>query len=302
MGVAGAAFRHDVVFYDGGAGLLPAVLPFVEGGVERGEPTLVALAGRRLTLVRDAMGDRARAVEWIDMADIGRNPACLIPAWRTMLQEHDADAPLNGVAEPAWPGRSDAELSETLLNEALFNLAFEPTRPLRLLCPYDRRGLPAGVVEEAARVHTGVDDLVTGIEHARLMFTRPLPGAPEGTAGIPFDGATLGLVRGLVRREAEAVRLHPHTTDDLVLAVHEVAANSVVHGGGSGSVAVWRGAGSLVVDVRDPGVIDDLLVGRGSIELASEHGRGVWIANQLCDLVQVRSGEHGTQVRLHTWL
>jgi anti-sigma regulatory factor (Ser/Thr protein kinase) len=109
-------------------------------------------------------------------------------------------------------------------------------------------------------------------------------------------------VRGLVRQEAEDVRLHADTTDDLVLAVHEVAANSVVHGGGSGSLAVWRGVASLVVEVRDPGVIDDVLVGRGSVELASEHGRGIWIANQLCDLVQVRSGEHGTQVRLHTWL
>ena len=30
-----------------------------------------------------------------------------------------------------------------------------------------------------------------------------------------------------------------------------------------------------------------------------EGGRGVWIANQLCDLVQVRSGEDGSVVRLH---
>jgi hypothetical protein len=67
-------------------------------------------------------------------------------------------------------------------------------------------------------------------------------------------------------------------------------------------LAVWHGTRSLVVEVCDLGVIDDVLVGRGSIDLASEHGRGIWIANQLCDLVQVRSGRHGTQVRLHTWL
>jgi anti-sigma regulatory factor (Ser/Thr protein kinase) len=28
-------------------------------------------------------------------------------------------------------------------------------------------------------------------------------------------------------------------------------------------------------------------------------GRGLWLANQLCDLVQIRSGARGTVVRLH---
>ena len=300
--MSGGVFHHEVAFYEGGEGLLPAVLPFVRAGVARGEPTMVAMEAERLTLVHDAMGTRARDVDWVDMADIGRNPACLIPAWRSMLRRYDPDTPVNGVGEPAWPGRRRDELVEALLNEALLNVAFEPGRPLRWLCPYDRRGLPAGVVGEAARVHAAADDLVTGIEHARVMFTRPLPAPPEGTTGIPFDDAMLGVVRAVVRKEAEAVRLHSDTVDDLVLAVHEVAANSVVHGGGSGSLAVWHGTRSLVVEVRDLGVIDVVLVGRGSIDLASEHGRGVWIANQLCDLVQVRSGRHGTQVRLHTWL
>jgi anti-sigma regulatory factor (Ser/Thr protein kinase) len=300
--VSGGAFHHEVAFYDGGAALLPAVLPFVRGGVTRREPTLVAMPGEHLARVHDAMGSRARDVAWVDMTDVARNPACLIPAWRSLLRGYDRDTPVNGVGEPAWPGRRDAELTEALLSEALLNVAFEPDRPLRLLCPYDRSGLPADVVEEADRVHAASDGLVTGIEHARVMFTRPLPAAPRGARGVTFDGSMLGVVRGLVRQAAEALRLHTDTTDDLVLAVHEVAANSVVHAGGSGSLAVWRGAASLVVEVRDPGIIDDVLVGRGSVELASEHGRGIWIANQLCDLVQVRSGRHGTQVRLHTWL
>jgi anti-sigma regulatory factor (Ser/Thr protein kinase) len=36
--------------------------------------------------------------------------------------------------------------------------------------------------------------------------------------------------------------------------------------------------------------------------LSDEGGRGLWLANQLCDLVQIRSGENGTVVRLLTWL
>ena len=57
-----------------------------------------------------------------------------------------------------------------------------------------------------------------------------------------------------------------------------------------------------MVDVADQGRIDDLLVGRVLPPVDRLGGRGVWLANQLCDLVQIRSGEGFTQVRLHTRL
>jgi hypothetical protein len=30
-----------------------------------------------------------------------------------------------------------------------------------------------------------------------------------------------------------------------------------------------------------------------------ESGRGLWLVNQLCDLVQIRSGPSGTTIRVH---
>jgi len=30
-------------------------------------------------------------------------------------------------------------------------------------------------------------------------------------------------------------------------------------------------------------------------------GRGVFLVHQLCDLVQVRSGDHGSTIRITTW-
>jgi hypothetical protein len=41
------------------------------------------------------------------------------------------------------------------------------------------------------------------------------------------------------------------------------------------------------------------LVGRVRPTPDAQSGRGVWIANQLCDLVQIRSGRSGTVVRVH---
>ena len=65
---------------------------------------------------------------------------------------------------------------------------------------------------------------------------------------------------------------------------------------------MWIAEGTLICEVADWGRIDDLLVGRVLPPLDGLGGRGVWLANQLCDLVQLRSGDEFTQVRLHTRL
>ena len=87
--------------------------------------------------------------------------------------------------------------------------------------------------------------------------------------------------------------------EGLVLAVNEVATNSVVHGGGGGILRIWTEGDVLVCEVRDRGVIDDPLVGRERPLVNAAGGCGLWLANQLCDLVQVRSFAGGSVVRLH---
>ena len=87
--------------------------------------------------------------------------------------------------------------------------------------------------------------------------------------------------------------------DDFVLAVNEIAANSLRHGGGHGSYTVWHDDDVLYCEIRDAGEIADPLVGRIRPPARQVSGRGVWIANQACDLVQVRTGPTGTVVRLH---
>ena len=90
-------------------------------------------------------------------------------------------------------------------------------------------------------------------------------------------------------------------TENLALAVHELATNSVVHGSGPAALWYWEEPGAIVVEVHDAGFIGDPLVGRRVPDPMQEDGRGVWIANQLCDLVQIRSNKAGTQVRIRMW-
>jgi anti-sigma regulatory factor (Ser/Thr protein kinase) len=83
------------------------------------------------------------------------------------------------------------------------------------------------------------------------------------------------------------------------VAVTEVAGNSVRHAGGRGVLRVWREGNALICEVRDRGRIEDPLVGRERPVPGQESNFGLWLANQFCELVQVRSFPTGSVVRLH---
>jgi anti-sigma regulatory factor (Ser/Thr protein kinase) len=137
---------------------------------------------------------------------------------------------------------------------------------------------------------------------AMSAFRDQLPEPPAGTEVLIFGVDGLDEVRRLVRRRAAQAGLAPGRTEELTLAVHELATNSVRHGGGNGTVRAWYADRALVVEVRDQGQIADPLAGRAIPDVRLEGGRGLWLVNQLCDLVQLRSSERGTTARVLSWL
>ncbi|HLX89672.1 MAG TPA: sensor histidine kinase [Acidimicrobiales bacterium] len=299
-------FRHEALFYAGPDEFLAATTRFVRDGLAAREAVMVALPTGHLELLRGVLGPDAARVVFADMLDVGRNPALMIPAWRRFVTLHvEAGRPVRGIGEPLWRGRRREELVECQLHEELVNLAFSGPPAWRLLCPYDVESLDADVLLAARRSHPHVHE--AGRPQASKSF-RSLPGSallraplPEPTVNtddLDFDSDSLSRVRTEVVRWSAGM-LEPGRAADLSLAVHEVAANSIRHGGGSGRLRCWQQAETFVCEVRDSGCIDRALVGREMPPLDNEFGRGLWLANQLCDLVQVRSSADGTVVRLH---
>jgi anti-sigma regulatory factor (Ser/Thr protein kinase) len=300
-------FEHQAVFYRGLDGLVAAVLPFIREGIESGEPVLVALLPDRLAAVEAALGADATRVDFVDMAELGANPACIIPEWRRFLEDAGDEGPVRGVGEPVWSGRREVELEEASLHEALLNLAFDDGPAWRLLCPYDVEELPVEIIEDAARNHPVADGFAldvtyAGPDHGRRRFSGALSQAPADADVFGFGLRDLAGLRSVVARLAGQAGVSRARADDLVLAAHELATNSVMHGGGEGTLTSWAEPGAFVVEISDAGVIHDPLVGRDLLHELAENGRGVWMANQLCDLVQVRSCESGTVVRLYAWV
>jgi anti-sigma regulatory factor (Ser/Thr protein kinase) len=67
---------------------------------------------------------------------------------------------------------------------------------------------------------------------------------------------------------------------------------------GNGLLRIWQERGALVCEAQDRGWIEQPLVGRIVPEHGQLGGRGLWLANQLCDLVQIRCSAPGTVVRM----
>jgi anti-sigma regulatory factor (Ser/Thr protein kinase) len=118
------------------------------------------------------------------------------------------------------------------------------------------------------------------------------------SAEIDFSCSSLRAVRQVVAREAELAGLGTGRREDLILAVDELATNSVTHGGGHGSLSVWRTQTAIVCEVRDQGHISDPLAGFHQPHHDRLTGRGLWVVGCLCDCVQIASSPGRTAVRV----
>jgi anti-sigma regulatory factor (Ser/Thr protein kinase) len=269
---------------------------------------LVMVPGRKVELLRAGLGSDAPEVHFADMTEVGANPGWIIPAWRDFVEQRsEPGTRLRGIGEPIWAGRTPDELVECQRHEALLNVAFEGAAPMDLLCPYDESVLEGSVIEEAFRSHPVVlegGDFVdssayVGIEKAASPFRQPLPDPPAGAATFAFDASTLQPLRVFVAMRAADAGLTPMRTEDLVLAVNELASNSVRHGGGSGVLRTWLEDDTFVAEVSDRGQIDEPLAGREPPCSGQVGGHGLWLVNQLCDLMQMRTFPTGSVVRVH---
>jgi anti-sigma regulatory factor (Ser/Thr protein kinase) len=300
------SFRHDALLYDDLAAFVDATTAFVWAGLEEDAATLVVVSAAKIEALRSALGVEARAVDFADMATVGANPARIIPAWLDFATSHAGSGrPLRGIGEPIWPERTPAELAECHIHESLLNLAFARGPAFWLLCPYDT-SLEPGALGGAHRHHAVVR---AGGDHresecysppAADLFAEPLPPSPSGAHDLCFSGEDLSAVRRFVAVHADEAGLEPDRAADLLIAMNELATNSAIHGGGRGRLVIWREGDTLLCEVRDGGRFDRLLAGRVRPGVDQPSGRGLWLVNQLCDLVQVRrTHPEGTVVRVH---
>jgi anti-sigma regulatory factor (Ser/Thr protein kinase) len=293
---------HEALLYRGRPELEGAVREFARAGAAAGEPVLVAVPRANLEWLRPALADDAAAVRFEDMNEVGRNPARILPMMQEWVDEHNGRARV--VSEPMWPQRSYAETAECLRHEALLNHALAGS-DARILCPYDAEHLDAPVLEGAALTHPRVRDAAGSRPSERyedplgssLSERWPLDDPNEPMSEHIFAG-DLRSLRHAVVADPSLEGLTRERRDDVVLVVNEAATNAVRHGDGRCTARLWRDGNSVISEVRFETPVP-VLAGRRRPRPDALSGRGMWLINQVCDLVELRTGEAGTTLRMH---
>ena len=186
-------------------------------------------------------------------------------------------------------------------------MAVDPEIPFWLICPYDAGTLGADVVEEAHRSHPVIVEADSyagsvrygGRAHIDSMFGADLPDPPGTPITTTFSSDNVGRLVAYLRLELYVAGLTAVKASQLAEASHRLALSSLHRGATDGTIRIWNAPDALICDVSDETVVDDLLHGRRT-PFGEDHD-GLWLANQLCDLVQLRSTPNGTTVRVHAW-
>lgn len=128
--------------------------------------------------------------------------------------------------------------------------------------------------------------------------------AVRARGAVRFAEPDLPRLRESVYEAGVAAGLGTQRVTDLVLAVHELAVNSVMHGGGSGTLRVWVEGGALLVEVADQGKFPEEEAAPDDPSDADrrvrpEGGLGLRIVRRACDRVEIsRDPDRGTVIRV----
>ena len=192
-------------------------------------------------------------------------------------------------------------------HEALVNLALADV-PVTVLCPYDMR-LGTELIASVERTHPAL--IRGGRRWSSSTYAAgtvpkecdlPLTAPPAAAESLRYRDDLAG-VRKFAASLAHRAGLAARRVGDLVIAVSELAANTYAHTSGPGTVTLWAAEREIICQVNDSGHITDLLAGRLKQDpVAAGGGHGLWVVQQVCDLVQIRTSPAGTTIRLHMHL
>ena len=303
LGDAGTRGRpaHALLLHTGGESCKAALQAFL-GRAETARRVLAVVSPATYGLIVTTLGPDAT---YEDATTLGRNPARVIPAIRRFVESRPRDHPVRVITEQWWDQRELAERAELARHEALANLAFAGI-DVALVCLYDVRRVRPEIVADAKRTHpllacrscTYLNEEYVDPEILLRRMEDPLEPPPPTAEAFTVSPGRLSGLRSTVAERGHMAGLPLDRVEDLVLAVNELATNVVSHGNGEGVLQIWSEGPWLVCEVADRGRVDDPFIGTRSPAPEGTTGRGLWIVNQLCDLVELRSSPSGTAVRL----
>ena len=285
-------YSHDVLVHDTDDELVEETRTFVGQGLESDGQVVVHGTRNRVGLMRRVLGEHPRLEYGFD-EEMYLQPTRTLFAFQRRLAE-GAERSVFWVTGTVPLGHDAAEQEAWNRYESAVDAALA-AYPFRALCTYDTRTRPESVIAAARASHSTVRvDLTSRTSpeyvHPAVFLADSLARVPLTPSKLPGKATTVtGLdgLRGarhlLAARARKFSALSPATIDDFVVAVHEVAANGLIHGGPPIRITLWPDVERLTCLVEDAGLENvDPMTGFRRPDECAEH-RGLWMARQLVD-------------------
>lgn len=295
---------HSAVFYRSQREYLDCVVPLLMEWSSSAEPVLVALAGDKTALLREALGSAVGEIAFTDITELGRNPGRILGLIGGFLQQHPS-RPARIVSEAVWPGRSAIEYLACVHHEALFNLAFAGQQ-VTGLCLYNSALLASPVLDDAWITHPMIwragsqeSSPRYAVDVALERCNTPLC---TGSAAVTYTvagSADLSNARKCGARYGRLLGLSEDRLTDLRLIVTELATNSLLNGGGTCQLAFWHHNGHLICEARDGERLADPLAGRRPPGIDGSGASELFVVNAVADLVRIHTALSGTTIHAY---
>jgi anti-sigma regulatory factor (Ser/Thr protein kinase) len=302
-------FLHPALFYHSVQEYVDCLVPFITDALEAQSAVLVAVPAPKLSTLRDALGDTAGDVTMADMAEAGRNPGRILGGVLSRFADDHPGRPVRMIGEPIWPSRSEVEYPACVQHEALINNAFAG-RDVTVLCPYDAAELQRDALADACATHpvlwpAGRPESAS-VDYAPQSiwahYNEPLPAVATAATYSVRHVADLQAARSFVSTYGQWFGLSAEGIADLRLITSELATRSLQHTDGACRLAFWRHDDHFVCEARDRGHLDDPLIGRRPYERDSQRGQGLFVVNEVADLVRSYTTEGETTIRAYVRL
>lgn len=309
------AFRHSVMIIDSDEVVRQVLVPAVRQAMTEADKVLIAVSDDTARLLREELVEAAGQLEWGDTAAFYQRLGFAYENFRRYLAAaRAAGLRIHVFAEPDVTGDADeagavdrtaAYLAyESICNETYAQYGCEVT------CLWDARRHSTLMIENVRSLHNhelgpqGREPSLGYVGPRHYLAGRnevPLPpaGPPEWTVDLDdLDG--LPRLHAEVQDWAGRHGFAGSAAADVLLAVGEVATNGLVHGRPPVRVYGWRQHNTLVVQADDQGGIPlPPLAGYLPPGQQPPSQRGLWLARQLADVVQARTADGVTSVRLY---
>jgi anti-sigma regulatory factor (Ser/Thr protein kinase) len=306
-GAPTGAFAHVAVLYNSDEQLRDLLLPYLDEGLRRHEHILAVISPDAQQVLRDALGDAAERVQW------GSAGLCYHRLGRTfdgfadyLAQQYRAGVPSRVIGQFDSHSSPD-RLSQYLRNESMANEVYAPYG-YPVVCLWDQRRYSLDVLAHVRTVHPQLLD--TSGQISNVEYRMPIdyltrdempPAAPvDLDLDVHLDSADdLAMFRRRLRNWGVTCGLSDHVTDDVVIAVDEIATNALEHGQPPARIRGWSTPDALFVQVDDHGGISiPATTGYHRPTTDARRGRGIWIARHLADVLTTHAGPAGTTVAM----